>query len=103
MEKKLFALLSCAFLQTTRKNTTNPILIKIFKTLIAANFLGRPSNLSFAKGITDKVSSATIIITHLINSGLSGISRKPAMDWVKNNSITEKKAVVINKEEEQVL
>lgn len=75
----------------------------MFRIFMAANFLGRPSYLSFANGITDNVSNATINITHEIYSGWSGISKKAEMSFINNNRSTVNRAVVIIIEEEQVL
>jgi len=51
-----------------------------------ANFLGLPVNLSFAKGMTLKLSKATITITHEIYSGWSASSRKEAILPVVSNN-----------------
>ena len=89
--------------QTTRKKITNPTLITMLRIFIAANFLGRPSYRSFAKGITHKVSSATMRITQVIYSGCLGSSRKVAISPVVNKSSAVNKIVVISIDVEEVL
>ena len=82
---------------------TNPTLIKMFKIFIAANFLGLPVYRSLAKGITLRVSNATISITHKIYSGWSDSSRKTAILSVSSHSSPVSKTVEIIMDEEQVL
>ncbi len=77
--------------------------MRMFNIFMAANFLGLPSCRSFAKGITLKVSNATIKITQKIYSGFSGISRKLAKLFTDKSNRPVKRKLVIIMEDEQVL
>src|SRR5687767_11270526 len=101
--RKEFGSFASAFLQTTRKKITSPILTRILRILINANFLGLPWKRSLAKGITQRVSRATIRMIQLIHSGFCGISRNVAISSVYNNRIADKMMVVNKIDVEEVL